>query len=65
VGQVFGLDVGLETADDLILAGNVVQLLRPVLLDPDLLFDDKPSWQGFVLRLYQYCCKSSREPKMD
>jgi hypothetical protein len=36
--QVLGLDIGLETADDLILAGDVIQLLRPVLLDPDLLF---------------------------
>jgi len=36
--QVLGFDIGLETADDLILAGDVIQLLRPVLLDPDLLF---------------------------
>ena len=36
--QVLGLDIGLETADDLILAGDVIQPLRPVLLDPDLLF---------------------------
>jgi hypothetical protein len=37
--QVSGLHIGLETADYLVLAHNVVQLGRPVLLDPDLLFD--------------------------
>jgi hypothetical protein len=40
--QVSGLYIGLETSDYLILAYNVVQLLRPVLLDPDLLFDRQP-----------------------
>jgi len=37
--QVSGLYIGLETADYLVLAYNVIQLFRPVLLDPDLLFD--------------------------
>jgi hypothetical protein len=37
--QVSGLYIGLETADDLVLAHNVIQLFRPVFLDPDLLFD--------------------------
>jgi hypothetical protein len=37
--QVLGLDVGLKALDYIVLAYDVVQLLRPVLLNPDLLFD--------------------------
>jgi len=36
--QILRLYIGLETADDLILADDVIQLLRPVFLDPYLLF---------------------------
>jgi hypothetical protein len=39
MGQVPGLDIGLEAADYLILASDVIQPLRPVLLDPDLFFN--------------------------
>ncbi len=39
MGQVSRLHIGLQTADNLVLAHNVVQPLRPVLLYPDLLFD--------------------------
>jgi hypothetical protein len=45
--QVSGLYIGLETAHYLILAHNVIQLKRPVLLDPDLLFDIDPSFKRF------------------
>jgi hypothetical protein len=55
--QVSGFYIGLETSDYLVLAYNVVQLLGPVLLDPDLLFDRQPSWVGFELSVYQYSSK--------
>jgi hypothetical protein len=45
--QVSGLDIGLETANDFVLAYDVIQLLGTVLLDPDLLFDKKPLLPGF------------------
>jgi hypothetical protein len=44
--QVSGLYIGLETADYFVLAYDVIQSLRPVLLDPDLLFDRQPSIIG-------------------
>jgi hypothetical protein len=40
--QVLGLDVGLKALDYIVLAHDIVQLLRPVLLNPDLLFDGRP-----------------------
>jgi hypothetical protein len=39
MGQVFGLDVGIKPPDYIVLTDDIVKLLRPVLLDPDLLFD--------------------------
>jgi hypothetical protein len=36
--QIPGLDVRFEALDYLVLADDVVELVRPVLLDPDLLF---------------------------
>jgi hypothetical protein len=40
VRQIPGLDVRLEALDYLVLADDVVELVRPVLLYPDLLFDN-------------------------
>jgi hypothetical protein len=51
--QVSGLYIGLETANYIVLAYDVVQSLRPVLLDPDLLFDRQPSMMRFELSVYQ------------
>jgi hypothetical protein len=52
--QIPGLDVRFEALDYLVLADDIVELVRPVLLDPDLLFDIRflPVW--FALSIYQY-----------
>jgi hypothetical protein len=52
--QVLCLNVGLKTLDYIVLADDVVQLLRPVLLNPDLLFDNRPLPQCFELSIYQH-----------
>jgi hypothetical protein len=41
VRQVPGLDVRFKALDYLVLAYDVVELVRPVLLNPDLLFDNR------------------------
>ena len=38
--QIPGLDVRFKALDYLVLADDVVELVRPVLLNPDLLFDN-------------------------
>jgi hypothetical protein len=52
--QVLGLDVGLKALDYVVLAHDVVQLLRPVLLNPDLLFDGRLLPLCFELSIYQH-----------
>jgi hypothetical protein len=39
--QIPGLDVRFEAPNYLLLADDVVELVRPVLLNPDLLFDNR------------------------
>jgi|WetSurSiteA1Bulk_404760.scaffolds.fasta_scaffold163931_2 hypothetical protein len=39
--QIPGLDVRFKALDYLVLAYDVVELVRPVLLDPDLLFYER------------------------
>ena len=51
--QVLGLDVRLEALDYVVLADDVVELLRPVLLNPDLLFYGRPLPPLFELSIYQ------------
>jgi hypothetical protein len=55
--QVAAFDIGLQTPDDLVLADDIVEPIRPVLLYPDLLFDRKPSRRRFELSIYQYSSK--------
>jgi hypothetical protein len=43
MGKVFSPYIRLEALDYLVLAYNIIQPLRPVLLNPDLLFDGDPS----------------------
>ncbi|MDM7913096.1 MAG: hypothetical protein QUS09_08370 [Methanotrichaceae archaeon] len=52
--QIPGLDIGFQAPDDLVLAYDVVQPVRAVLLDPDLLFNRDPSFRWFELSVYQY-----------
>ena len=54
MGQVPGLDIGFQAPDDLVLADDVLQPVRAVLLDPDLLFNRDPSFKWFELSIYQH-----------
>jgi hypothetical protein len=59
MGQVPGLDIGFQAPDDLVLADDVVEPVRAVLLDPDLLFNRDPSSMWFELSIYQYSFRLS------
>jgi hypothetical protein len=52
--QVLGLDIRLKALDYLVLADDVIELFRTVLLNPDLLFDNRPLPECIELSIYQH-----------
>jgi hypothetical protein len=59
MGQVPGLNIRFQALDDLVLADDIVEPVRAVLLDPDLLFNRDPSFMWFELSIYQYSFRLS------